>query len=173
MDQSVEAIRRELSHIRTGRASTSILDGIVVEYYGTDTPLNQLAALAVPEAQLITVKPFDPATIGAIEKAILKSDLGLNPANDGKLVRVPIPVLTEERRKQLARRVHEIQEEGKTAIRNVRHEARKWAKDLEEAKEVTEDEEKRAYEEIDKITHDHTQRVEELARAKEKEVLQL
>ena len=171
MDQTVEAIRRELAHIRTGRATTTILDGVTVEYYGSETPLNQLAALAAPEAQLITVKPFDPSTLGSIEKAILKSDLGLNPTNDGKIIRVPIPALTEERRKQYARRVHEILEEGRTALRSVRHDGRKWVKELEEEKEITEDEEKRGYDELEKIMQDHTKKLEELAHAKEKEVL--
>jgi ribosome recycling factor len=173
MNQTVEAIRRELSHIRTGRASLSILDGVTAEYYGSETPLNQLATLGVPEPQLITVKPFDPATLPIIEKAILKADLGLNPVNDGKLIRVPIPTLTEETRKQYAKRVREIQEEGKTSLRTTRHEMRKFVKELQEAKEITEDDEHRGYDEIQKILDDFSKKIVELADAKEKEVLEI
>ena len=173
MDDTVEHTRRDLATIRTGRASLSILDGIAVEYYGTPTPLAQVATLTVPDPSLIVVQPWDVTLIQKIEKAIRSSDLGLNPANDGKVVRIPIPQLTEERRKQIARKVHEVAEGGRTAIRLERRDANEHLKLLLKDKTISEDDEKRALDQIQKRTDQHIKRIDELAKHKEEEVLKI
>src|SRR5918912_3948141 len=171
MDGAVEDLRRKLGTVRTGRAAVSLLDPVTVDYYGTPTPLNQMASIHVPEPQLITVQPWDQTQLGAIEKAIRAADLGLNPSNDGKLVRVPIPPLTEERRKQLAKQVHEVAEEHRTAIRNVRRDANERLKKLLKDKTISEDAERDALEEIQKLTNTYIGKVDELAKSKEHEIL--
>ncbi len=172
MESVIEDARRKLASLRTGRASPSILDHITVEYYGTPTPLNQLAQIHAPEPSLLTVQPYDPSIIAEIERAILSSDLGLTPMNDGRLIRIPIPPLTEERRRQLAKVVGEIAEEHRTAIRNVRRDANEHLKKLQKEKRLSEDEERRALNEVQKLTDTHIQTVNQLARAKEEEILQ-
>jgi ribosome recycling factor len=171
MKATVEATRHDLATIRTGRASLAILDGITVDYYGAPTPLNQVATLAVPDPTLITLQPWDPKVLPEIEKAIQKSDLGLTPANDGKIVRLPIPPLTEERRKQLAKRIHQIGEEAKTIIRQHRREANEHLKSLLKDKKVSEDDEKRGLEQIQELTDRSSKQIDELVQHKEKEIL--
>ena len=171
MKHSVEVTRKELATIRTGRASLAILDGIHVDYYGTATPLNQVATLAVPDPTLITIQPWEPALTKEIEKAILQSELGLTPANDGKVVRLPIPPLTEERRKQLAKKVHHVGEEGKTVVRQHRREANDHLKALLKDKEISEDDEKRALEQIQELTDRSVKQIDDLVQHKEKEIL--
>lgn len=171
MKATVEATRRDLASIRTGRASLAILDGITVDYYGTPTPLNQVATLAVPDPTLITLQPWDASVLPDIEKAILKSELGLNPANDGKLIRLPIPPLTEERRKQLARKVHQVGEEGRTIVRQHRREANEQLKALLKEKKLSEDEEKRALEQVQELTDRSVRQLDGLVQHKEKEIL--
>ena len=171
MDKAVEDLRRELSGVRSGRASISLLDHITVDYYGAPTPLNQVATLSVPEPTLITAQPWDLSLLAAIEKAIRSSDLGLNPGNDGKLIRIPIPPLTEERRKQLAKHVHKVLEDHRTAIRNIRRDENEVIKKMLKDKQVSEDEERKALEEIQKLTDQYTSKVEELAKKKEEEIL--
>src|SRR5437867_5838449 len=167
MRASLEAFRHELATIRTGRASVSVLDGITVDYYGTPTPLNQVAKLAVPDPTLITVQPFDPSIADTIEKAIRKADLGLNPSNDGKLIRVPIPPLTEERRKQLAKKAAQVAEGSRTALRQIRREANEEVKKLEKDHKISQDDEKRGLEEIQKLTDRYVSMVDDLLRGKE------
>jgi len=171
MESAVEDCRRKLASLRTGRASTSILDHITVEYYGMPTPLNQLAQLHAPDPGLLTIQPYDPSLLGAIERAILASDLGLTPSNDGRLIRIPIPALTEERRRQLAKIVGEICEEHRTAVRNVRREANDRLKKLLKDKTISEDEERKALEEVQKLTDAYIERVNELAKKKGEELL--
>ena len=171
MEKSVADLQHEMSSIRTGRASVSILDNIRIDYYGTPTPLNQVANLHVPEPSLITVQPWDASQIGPIEKAIRSSDLGLNPANDGKLIRIPIPPLTEERRKDLVKRLHQMAEHHRVAIRNIRRDANEHVKKLLKDKRVTEDDEKRALDELQKMTDSHTEKLDGAARTKEKELM--
>jgi len=171
MEKSVTDLQHEMSSIRTGRASVSILDNIRIDYYGTPTPLNQVANLHVPEPSLITVQPWDASQIGPIEKAIRSSDLGLNPANDGKLIRIPIPPLTEERRKDLVKRLHQMAEHHRVAIRNIRRDANEHVKKLLKDKKVTEDDEKRALDELQKMTDAHTEKLDSAARTKEKELM--
>ncbi|PYT14635.1 MAG: ribosome recycling factor [Acidobacteria bacterium] len=173
MNESVEHTRRELVTIRTGRASLSILDGLTLEYYGTPTPLNQVATLTVPDPTLIVAQPWDVTLIPKIEKSIRASDLGLNPSNDGKVVRVPIPPLTEERRKQLAKRVHEIAEHGRTAIRLERRDANEALKKLLKEKTISEDDEKRGLDQVQKQTDHHIQQIDELAKHKDDEILKI
>jgi len=171
MDKAVEDLRRELSGVRSGRASISLLDHITVEYYGAPTPLNQVATLSVPEPTLITAQPWDLSLLSAIEKAIRSSDLGLNPGNDGKLIRIPIPPLTEERRKQLAKHVGKVLEDHRTAIRNIRRDENEVIKKMLKDKQVSEDEERKALDEVQKLTDQYTAKVEELAKKKEEEIL--
>jgi ribosome recycling factor len=171
MEGAVDDFRRKMATIRTGRAATSILDTVMVDYYGTPTPLNQMASVHAPEPQMLTVQPWDQTQIGAVEKAIRGADLGLNPSNDGKLVRVPIPPLTEERRKQLAKQIHEIAEEHRTAIRNVRRDANDRLKKMLKDKTISEDAERDSLQEIQKLTDSHIGRIDELAKTKEQEVL--
>jgi len=171
MEKAVEDFRKEMAAVRTGRASVHMLDGITVDYYGTATPLNQLGNVSAPEPQMITVQPWDVSQLGAIEKAIRSSDLGLNPMNDGKLIRVPVPVLTEERRKDLVKHLHKVLEEHRTAIRNIRRDGNDGIKKQMKDKKITEDEERRALEELQKLTDDEIKKMEEMSKTKEKEVL--
>src|SRR5262245_40259727 len=173
MEKAVSDLLHEMAAIRTGRASLSILDHIRVDYYGTPTPLNQLANLHVPEPSMITVQPWDGSQIGPIEKAIRVSDLGLNPANDGKIIRLPIPPLTEERRKELVKKLHGVAEGHRVAIRNIRRDGNDAVKKLLKDKKVTEDEEKRAHDEIQKMTDSYMQKIDQAAKTKEKDILEI
>src|ERR1051325_818064 len=157
----------------TGRASVHMLDSVQVEAYGTQMKLNEVSTVHTPEGQLITVQPFDPSTLGAIEKAIRSADLGLNPMNDGKLIRVPVPSLTEERRKDMVKHLHKFLEEHRTAVRNIRRDGNDAIKKAMKEKKITEDEEKRAMEEIQKLTDDEIKKMEEMSKAKEKEVMEI
>jgi ribosome recycling factor len=171
MEKAIDDIRKELASIRTGRASISILDNIQVEYYGTPTPINQVAQLGTPDPTLVTVQPYDVSLVGPIEKAIRASDLGLNPSNDGRLIRIPIPPLTEDRRKQLAKHVHKVLEEHRTAVRNIRRDGNEHLKKMLKDKAISEDDEKQALAEIQKLTDDHIHKLEEVAKKKEQEIL--
>jgi ribosome recycling factor len=171
MDKSMEVLQKELAAIRTGRASLSILDHVRVDYYGTPTPLNQVANLAVPEANLITIQPWEPPMLEKIEKAILSSDLGVNPANDGKILRLPIPPLTEERRKALVKQVGKIAEESRTAIRQVRRDVNDRLKKLLKDKTISEDDEKRALKEVQDLTDAHIKKVDDLVKKKDQELM--
>ncbi len=171
MEGAIEDFRRRLATVRTGRAAVSLLDSVMVDYYGTPTPLSQMASVHAPEPQLITVQPWDQTQLNAIEKAIRTSDLGLNPSNDGKLVRVPIPSLTEERRKQLARQVHEYAEEHRTAVRNVRRDANERLKKMLKDKVISEDSERNGLEEVQKLTNSYISKIDELSKAKEQDLL--
>jgi ribosome recycling factor len=173
MEGSVAALRKELGRVRTGRASTSLLEGILVEYYGTSTPLNQLATLSAPEPRLLVIQPFDRKALGDIEKAILKSDLGLTPANDGKIIRVPIPQLTEDRRKDLVKHVKKIGEEFRVSIRNHRRLAIEHLKESEKKKEITADEFKHGQDRVQKITNDYIARVDKVLKSKEEEIMEV
>ena len=171
MESALEDVRRRLGTVRTGRASVSLLDNITVEYYDTPTPLNQVANISAPEPQLLTVQPWDPAVLGTIEKAIQASDLGINPSNDGRLIRIPIPPLTQERRKQLAKVVRDIAEEHRTAVRNVRRDANERFKKLLKDKKITEDEERDGLDEVQKLTDSYIEKINDLAKAKENEIM--
>jgi ribosome recycling factor len=171
MDNAVEDARKKLTTLRTGRASVNLLDNVTFEYYGTPMPLNQVATIHAPEATLITLQPFDPTQLGPIEKAIRASDLGLNPSNDGKIIRVPIPPLTEDRRKQMVKVVHDIAEEHRTAIRNVRRDANDHLKKMLKEKLISEDNEKDGLDEVQKLTDQHIAKLNEVAAQKEKDVM--
>jgi ribosome recycling factor len=173
MDKAVEDFRKELGATRTGRASVHMLDSVVVEAYGSQMPLNQLANVSAPEPQLITVQPWDMSQIGAIEKAIRSAELGLNPMNDGKLVRVPVPALTEERRKDMVKHLHKVLEDHRTAVRNIRRDGNDAIKKALKDKKITEDEERGAMDQIQKLTDDEIKKMEELCKGKEKEVMQI
>ena len=173
MAASVEDFKHKLGTVRTGRASLGILDGVGVDYYGTPTPLNQVAKLSVPEPTLIVAQPFDPSTLPAIEKAIISSDLGFNPSNDGKLIRIPVPPLTEERRKQLAKKVGAMGEDSKTAIRQIRRDANEDIKKLEKDGDVSEDDAHRLLDDVQKKTDKHTAQIDELCKNKEKELMEI
>jgi ribosome recycling factor len=173
MEKAIEGMQHGLSAIRTGRASISILDHIQANYYGTPTPLNQMASLSTPDPTMILIQPWDPSTIAAIEKAILASDLGLNPTNDGKVVRLPIPSLTQERRKQLAKTVHQMAEQHRVAIRQVRHEANDQLKTSLREKSISEDEEKEGLKKVQDLTNDFIAKVDALAKKKEAEILEI
>jgi ribosome recycling factor len=173
MEKSLADLQHEMASIRTGRATLSILDHIRVDYYGTPTPLNQLANLHVPEPALITVQPWDVSQIGPIEKAIRASDLGLNPANDGKLIRLPIPPLTEERRKEIVKRLHHLAEDHRVAVRNIRRDGNEHVKKLFKDKKIAEDEDKRAHDEIQKLTDSYMLKLEQAVKTKEKEILEI
>jgi ribosome recycling factor len=173
MERSLAALRKELSRIRTGRASLALLDSVTVDYYGTATPLSQMATLAVPESRLITIQPWDKSQLGLIEKAIQKSDLGLTPVNDGKIVRLSIPPLTEERRKDLVKQVKKIGEETKIALRNIRREGNDSLKALEKTKKISEDDHRRGQEHVQKTTDDFITKVDEILHIKEREVLEV
>jgi ribosome recycling factor len=171
MNASLQAVEKQLSTIRTGKASISILDGIRVNAYNMDMPLNQVATLSTPEPALILIQPWDVSQIQEIEKAILKSDLGLNPRSDGRLIRLPIPSLSEERRKELAKKISHLGEEGKTAVRNIRRDSNDLIKQLKTDKEISEDEEHRGLDEVQKITDDHIKQVEDRVEKKRKEIM--
>jgi ribosome recycling factor len=173
MERSIEAFRKELGKVRTGRASFSLLDGVKVDYYGTFTPPQQVGTLSVPESRLITVTPWDTKMIGPIEKAIQGSGLGLNPSSDGKTVRIPIPPLTEERRRELAKVVRKMGEDARVAVRNVRREAIEKLKDREKKKEISEDVVKRGQERIQKETDAHVKKIDEILKSKEQEILEV
>jgi len=173
MEKAVEDFRKELAALRTGRASVHMLDSVNVDYYGTAMPLSQIAQVHAPEAQLITVQPFDPSSLGAIDKAIRSADLGLNPMNDGKLIRVPVPPLTEERRRDLVKRLHKVLEDHRTAIRNIRRDGNELIKKTLKDKKITEDDERRSLEEIQKLTDDEIKKMEDMGKAKEKEILEI
>jgi len=173
MNSSVETVRRELATMRTGRASLSMLDGIKVDYYGTPTPLNQVGNLATPDATLITIQAWDPKLLPVIEKAIRTSDLDLNPQNDGKLIRIPIPSLNEERRKTLVKHAHKHAEEGRVAIRNVRRDANDHLKRLLKDHKLSEDDEKHAIAEVQKLTDQHTEQINEILKKKETEIMEV
>ena len=172
MGKTVEALKRELQRVRTGRASLSVLDGIKVDYYGTPTPLNQMATMAVPESRQITIQPWDASVIKDIEKAILKSDLGLTPSNDGKILRISIPPLTEERRKELVKVIHKICEDHKVTVRNIRRDSNELLKSLKKDGDISEDEAFRSQDQVQKITDEHIKRIDECYSEKEKEILE-
>lgn len=170
MESTIDDFRRKIATVRTGRAAVSLLDGVMVDYYGTMTPLSQLASVHAPEPQMLTVQPWDQSQIANVEKAIRSADLGLNPSNDGKLVRIPIPPLTEERRKQLAKQVHEIAEDHRTAIRNIRRDANERLKKMLRDKQISEDAERDGLDEIQKLTNSYIARIDELTKTKEHEI---
>ena len=172
MGKSVNALKREFTKVRTGRASTSILDSIRVDYYGTPTPLNQLATLAVPESRLITIQPWDVSVIKDVEKALLKSDLGLTPSSDGKIIRIAIPPLTEERRKELVRVINKMGEDHRIAVRNVRRDANEMVKSLKKEAEISEDDAFKAQDQIQKFTDEYIQKIDSIIKDKEKEILE-
>jgi ribosome recycling factor len=173
MEKAVEDFRRELSGLRTGRANVAVLDSIRVDYHGTPMPVNQLGTVTVPDAMSIVIAPWDSGAVAMIDKAIRTADLGLNPTNDGKIVRVPIPPLTEDRRKEIVKHLHKVLENHRTAVRNVRRDLKEAIEHLEKEKKVSEDERKRAIDELDKITHSETKKIEELSAAKEREVMEI
>jgi ribosome recycling factor len=173
MDKSIETTHQEFNSIRTGRASPALLDRIVIDYYGTPTPLKSLASISAPEPRLLTIQPFDPGAMKGIERAIQESDLGLTPSNDGKIIRLPIPTLTEERRKELVKVVRRVAEDGKIAIRNVRRDVMQHLKDLVVNGDVGDDEERRAEQQVQKITDDHTKSIDDLLKTKEAEIMEV
>ena len=171
MDKAVDDFRRELGSVRTGRANVHMLDSIRVGYYGSEMPVNQIAQVHAPEAQLITVQPFDPSSLANIEKAIRAADLGLNPMNDGKMIRIPVPPLTEERRREMVKHLHKVLEDHRTAVRNIRRDGNEAIKKALKDKKITEDEDRRSLDEIQKLTDDEIKRMEEMSKGKEKEVM--
>src|SRR5438309_3383654 len=173
MDKAVEDFRKAMAATRTGRASVHMLDSVNVDYYGSEMPLNQIAQVHAPEAQLITVQPFDPSSFPEIEKALRTSDMGFNPQNDGKIIRIPVPPLTEERRRDLVKHLHKVLEDHRTAVRNIRRDGNELIKKALKDKKISEDDEKRALEEIQKLTDDEIKKMEEMSKAKEKEVMQV
>jgi ribosome recycling factor len=172
MEKAVEDFRKDLAGIRTGRANVSLLDSIRVDYHGTMMPLNQLGTLSVPDPTVIMISPWDPGAVPLIDKAIRTSDLGLNPATDGKVVRVPIPALTEDRRKDLVKHIHKVLENHRTAVRNIRRDIKEAVEKLEKDKKISEDDRKRTLDELEKVTHQETKKIEDLSAVKEKEVLE-
>ncbi|HUO31578.1 MAG TPA: ribosome recycling factor [Bryobacteraceae bacterium] len=173
MEKAMSDLQHEMATIRTGRATLSLLDHIRVDYYGTPSPLNQVATLHVPEPSMITITPWDASQIGPIEKAIRVSDLGLNPSNDGKMIRLPIPPLTEERRKEFVKRVHHVAEHHRVSLRNIRRDGNESVKVLLKDKKITEDDDKRAHDEIQKLTNVYMEKIDLAARTKEKEILEI
>ena len=173
MEKAVEDFRKDLAGVRTGRANTALLDGVRVDYHGTPMPINQLGTLSVPDPSMIMISPWDPTAVPLIDKAIRVSDLGLNPTSDGKVLRVPIPSLTEERRKDLVKMIHKVLENHRTAVRNIRRDIKEHVEKLEKEKKISEDEKKRALDELEKLTHAETKKVEDLSAAKEKEVMEI
>jgi len=173
MDRAVDDFRKALVSTRTGRASVHMLDGVTVEAYGSQMALNQVATVHAPEPQLITVQPYDPSQLSAIEKSIRSAELGLNPMNDGKVIRVPVPPLTEERRREMVKHLHKVLEDHRTAIRNIRREGNEAIKKALKDKKITEDEDKRATQEIQKLTDDEIKKMEDMCKAKEKEVMEI
>ena len=173
MDSSVDHTQQEFNGVRTGRASAALLDRVQIDYYGTPTPLKQLATINVPEARMLTVQPFDPSSVSSIERAIQQSDLGLTPSNDGKIIRLPVPQLTEERRKELVKIVRNMAEEGKVAVRNVRRDVMHHLKEMVDNGEVGADEEHRAEERVQKLTDERTAKIDELLKRKESEIMEV
>ncbi|MBZ5563718.1 MAG: ribosome recycling factor [Acidobacteriia bacterium] len=173
MSKALDDLRLELASVRTGRASTALLEHLKVEYYGTPTPLNQVATLGVPDPAMLTVQPWDPSLLSTIEKVIRSSDLGLNPVNDGRLLKVPIPPLTEERRKELVKHLHKVLENHRTAVRNIRRDANEALKRLLKDKKISEDDERRALDEIQKLTDDYMGKLDALGKSKEQEILEM
>lgn len=171
MESVIEDFKRKLANIRTGRATVGLLDGVMVDYYGVPTPLSQMASVNVPEPQMLTVQPWDASQLGAIEKAISAANLGMNPSNDGKIIRLAIPALNEERRKQLAKQVHEIAEEHRIVIRSVRHSANDALKKMTKDKEISEDNERDGLDQVQKLTNTYVGKIDELAKTKEQEIL--
>src|SRR5208282_1733801 len=172
MEKAVEDFRKELAGVRTGRANVSLLDHVRVDYHGTSMPLNQLGTLSVPDPTMIVISPWDPTVVPMIDKAIRTTDLGLNPTNDGKVVRVPIPTLTEDRRKDLVKHIHKVLENHRTAVRNIRRDIKEAVEKLEKDKKISEDDRKRTLDELEKVTHQETKKIEDLSAVKEKEVLE-
>ena len=173
MEKAVEDFRKDLATLRTGRANASLLDSIRVDYHGTPMPVNQLGTVTTPDATMIVVSPWDPSAVPLIDKAIRTSDLGLNPTNDGKVVRVPIPSLTEDRRKDIVKQLHKVLENHRTAVRNVRRDLKEAIEKLEKDKKISEDEKKRALDELEKLSHAETKKIEDLSTAKEKEIMSI
>jgi ribosome recycling factor len=173
MEKAVEDFRKEVATIRTGRANASLLDHVRVDYHGTPMPVNQLGTLTVPDPTMIMIAPWDPSVVPLIDKAIRTADLGLNPTNDGKVVRVPVPSPTEERRKELVKQLHKVLENHRTAVRNVRRDLKEAIEKLEKEKKISEDEKKRSLDELEKISHAETKKIEDLSASKEKEILQV
>jgi ribosome recycling factor len=173
MEKAVEDFRKELAGVRTGRANVALLDHVRVDYHGTPMPVNQLGTLSVPDAATIVISPWDPTALPLIDKAIRISDLGLNPSSDGKVVRVPIPPLTEERRKDLVKHLHKVLENHRTAVRSIRRDIKEAVEKLEKEKKISEDDKKRTLDELEKITHQETKKIEDLSAAKEKEILEI
>jgi ribosome recycling factor len=173
MEKAVEDFRKDLAGVRTGRANVAILDHVRVDYHGTPMPVNQLGTLSVPDPTMIVISPWDPSAVVLIDKAIRTSDLGLNPTNDGKVLRVPIPALTEERRKELVKHIHKVLENHRTAVRNIRRDIKEAVEKLEKDKKISEDDKKRSLEELEKVTHAETKKIEDLSAAKEKEVMEI
>jgi ribosome recycling factor len=171
MESTLEGLRKELTKVRTGRANTALIEGILVDYYGTKSPLNQLAALSAPESRLLVVQPYDKSVMGAIEKAIYQSDLGLTPVNDGKVIRVPLPELTEERRKELVRHVKKIGEEYRVSARNHRRDANERVKKLQKDKQITEDDVRATQDRVQKLTDEYIDKIEKVLKAKEDELM--
>jgi ribosome recycling factor len=173
MEKAVEDFRKDLASVRTGRANVTLLDHIRVDYHGTAMPINQLGTMTVPDPTIIVISPWDPGVVPLVDKAIRTSDLGLNPANDGKVVRVPIPPLTEDRRKELVKHIHKVLENHRTAVRNIRRDIKEAVEKLEKEKKISEDDKKRSLDELEKLTHSETKKIEDLSAAKEKEVMEI
>jgi ribosome recycling factor len=173
MEKAVEDFRKELASVRTGRANVTLLDHVRVDYHGTSMPVNQLGTLSVPEPTSIVISPWDPGAVPLIDKAIRTSDLGLNPTNDGKVVRVPIPPLTEDRRKDLVKHLHKVLENHRTAVRNIRRDIKEAVDKLEKEKKISQDEQKRTLDDLEKLTHSETKKIEDLSAVKEKELLEV
>jgi ribosome recycling factor len=173
MEKAVDDFRKEMATIRTGRANATLLDNVRVDYHGTPMPLNQLGSMTVPDPTMIVISPWDPSVVTLIDKAIRTADLGLNPTNDGKVVRVPIPSLTEDRRKDLVKQLHKLLENHRTAVRNIRRDLKEAIEKLEKDKKISEDDKKRSLDELEKLSHAETKKIEDLSAAKEKEVMQI
>lgn len=173
MEKAVEDFRKDLAAVRTGRANTALLDNVRVDYHGTPMPINQMGTMSVPDPSMIMIAPWDPTAVPLIDKAIRTADLGLNPTSDGKVLRVPIPALTEERRKDLVKMIHKVLENHRTAVRNIRRDIKEHVEKLEKEKKISEDDKKRALDELEKLTHAETKKVEDLSASKEKEVMEI
>jgi ribosome recycling factor len=173
MEKAVDDFRKELAGVRTGRANVSVLDHIRVDYHGTPMPINQLGTMSVPDSSMIAISPWDPGAVPLIDKAIRASDLGLNPTNDGKIVRVPMPALTEDRRKDLVKHIHKVLENHRTAIRNIRRDIKEAVEKLEKDKKISEDDKKRSLDELEKVTHSETKKIEDFSEVKERELLEI
>lgn len=173
MEKAVDDFRKELASVRTGRANAAVLDHVRVDYHGTPMPVNQLGTVTVPDATMLVISPWDPSAVALIDKAIRASDLGLNPTNDGKIVRIPIPSPTEERRRDLVKHIHKVLENHRTAVRNIRRDIKEAIDKLEKDKKISQDEQKRSLEELERVSHAETKKIEDLSAAKEKEVMEI